>query len=257
MPHISRKIFIQSAFVLFAGVLGFVRRAEAFGQASAFHPRIVSVRGAEVPSEYRHATSRWSWELIRRTSAPARLAFEGLHWDQSELFQEPFVIWVGSSGFDVMNAAEERGLRQFIHLGGVILVDDFEPERGEFSKAARQAIARALPAAAIVRLPENHVIYKSYYILERPEGRVSGPAYIEAIVRGKAAQVLFLRHDLLGAMAYDRGRWLREVRPGGTRQRELATRLAVNLAMYVLCSDYKNDQVHAPWLMRRRGGGTP
>jgi hypothetical protein len=28
----------------------------------------------------------------------------------------------------------------------------------------------------------------------------------------------------------------------------------VNLAMYVLCSDYKDDQVHAPWLMRRRAG---
>jgi hypothetical protein len=30
-------------------------------------------------------------------------------------------------------------------------------------------------------------------------------------------------------------------------------RLAVNLAMYVLCLDYKDDQVHAEELMRRRG----
>jgi len=26
----------------------------------------------------------------------------------------------------------------------------------------------------------------------------------------------------------------------------------VNIAMYVLCSNYKDDQVHAPFLMRRR-----
>ena len=26
------------------------------------------------------------------------------------------------------------------------------------------------------------------------------------------------------------------------------------LAMYVLCSNYKDDQVHAPFLMRRRAG---
>ena len=36
-------------------------------------------------------------------------------------------------------------------------------------------------------------------------------------------------------------------------QRELAQRLAINLAMYVLCLDYKDDQVHAEELMRRRG----
>jgi hypothetical protein len=27
--------------------------------------------------------------------------------------------------------------------------------------------------------------------------------------------------------------------------------------MYVLCSDYKDDQVHAPWLMRRRPRWNP
>ena len=43
-----------------------------------------------------------------------------------------------------------------------------------------------------------------------------------------------------------------QVVPGGELQREHATRLAVNVAMYVLCSNYKDDQVHAPFLMRRR-----
>ena len=35
-------------------------------------------------------------------------------------------------------------------------------------------------------------------------------------------------------------------------QREKATRFAINISMYVLCSTYKDDQVHAPFLMRRR-----
>jgi len=61
-----------------------------------------------------------------------------------------------------------------------------------------------------------------------------------------------LSHDLLGALARREGGWALSVEPGGERQRQYALRLAVNLAMYVLCSDYKDDQVHAPWLMRRR-----
>jgi hypothetical protein len=31
----------------------------------------------------------------------------------------------------------------------------------------------------------------------------------------------------------------------------------VNVAMYVLCSNYKDDQVHAPFLMRRRALSLP
>ena len=40
--------------------------------------------------------------------------------------------------------------------------------------------------------------------------------------------------------------------PGGDTQRELAFRLGINLAMYALCLDYKTDQVHVPFILRRR-----
>ena len=51
--------------------------------------------------------------------------------------------------------------------------------------------------------------------------------------------------------------YLLKVTPGGEIQREYAIRLAVNIAMYVLCSNYKDDQVHAPFLMRRRRAELP
>jgi hypothetical protein len=65
--------------------------------------------------------------------------------------------------------------------------------------------------------------------------------------------VILLQHDLMGALARGTdGGWALEVGGARAEQRELAVRFAVNLAMYVLCSDYKDDQVHAPFLMRRR-----
>ena len=100
-------------------------------------------------------------------------------------------------------------------------------------------------------LKENPKLHKDNIIVE-PARRETGPAHVDAIVRGKNAQVLLLSHDLLGALARKQGAWALPVEPGGERQRQYAIRLAVNLAMYVLCSDYKDDQVHAPWLMRRR-----
>ena len=65
--------------------------------------------------------------------------------------------------------------------------------------------------------------------------------------------VLYSPNDLLGALARDSlGTWEMEVVPGGEGQREKAVRLGVNLAMYALCLDYKEDQVHIPFIMKRR-----
>ena len=65
-----------------------------------------------------------------------------------------------------------------------------------------------------------------------------------------------LAHDLAGALSRDNlGSYSFPVTPGGDAQREQAFRFAVNLVMYALCLDYKDDQVHAPFIMRRRGGG--
>jgi hypothetical protein len=112
-----------------------------------------------------------------------------------------------------------------------------------------------LPEAPPVRLAATHVIYKTFYLLDRPVGRVLGPPHVDAIVRGKSAQVIFLAHDLLGALAREGESWALAVEPNGSEQRERAVRFAVNIAMYVLCSDYKDDVVHAPFLMMRRGRG--
>jgi hypothetical protein len=234
------------------------RRASAFGQAGAFHPRILLAGGAEFVGPRTSAPGRWAWELVRRTSAPSRLATSAIAADAPELLAEPFAVWAGSGDAPPLSSREVKNLERFLLLGGVLVVDDLEPERGAFGRAARRELARVLPASPVVKLDESHVVFKSFYIIERPVGRVLGPTHLEAIVRGKSAQVIFLSHDLLGALARSRmGTWALDVVPGGQRQREYAIRLAVNIAMYVLCSDYKDDQVHAPWLMRRRARRRP
>ncbi|MDP9036626.1 MAG: DUF4159 domain-containing protein, partial [Myxococcota bacterium] len=131
-------------------------------------------------------------------------------------------------------------------------------EPSAFGRAARREVARILPDSTPITLGTDHVIFRTFYLLRRAEGRVVGPASMEAIVRGGQAQVLFSEHDLGGALARSgSGVWEQAVVPGGDFQREHAIRLAVNVAMYVLCSNYKDDQVHAPFLMRRRALASP
>jgi hypothetical protein len=226
----------------------------AFGQDGAFQPRVLQAGGRALDGAHATGLSRWSWELIRRTSAPARLTIGSVSADSTELLAEPFSVWFGSDAVAPLSEPEVRGLRNYLMLGGVLFVDDSNPQQGEFGRSVRRELQRVLPESPIVRLPAQHVLYKSYYLLDRPVGRVEGPPYLEAISSGKALRVLLSAHDLVGAMAQQRGGgWTFAVEPGGYDQRELAMRLAVNLAMYVLCLDYKDDQVHAEELMRRRG----
>lgn len=231
------------------------RRAAAFGDEGAFHPRIMLTGSSRWDGQRRTAPGRWSWELSRRTSAPSKLVPGTVRADASALLAEPFVIWSGEGAIAPLSSREIEGLRRFLLTGGLLFVDDAAPESGVFGKEARREVGRVLEDAVVMPLPASHVVYHSFYLLDRPLGRVEGPKAMDGIVRGGIAQVIFSSHDLLGALARDgSGLSTMAVTPGGDQQRERATRLAVNLAMYVLCSTYKDDQVHAPHLMRRRAG---
>jgi hypothetical protein len=237
------------------------RAAHAFGDAGAFDPRIL-LTGSQTGPAHATAPGRWAWELVQRTSAPARLHPTVVRADDAAIVDAPFLYWSGDTEIAPLTAAEIAGLRRFFALGGLMLVDDSAPgERGEpspFARSARREIARVLPDSAPIGLGTDHVVFRTFYFLRRAVGRIQGPPSLDAIVRGGQVQVLFSEHDIGGALARGAsGVWEATVVPGGDTQRESAIRLAVNIAMYALCSNYKDDQVHAPYLMRRRALSSP
>jgi hypothetical protein len=246
------------AFALALLLLCLPRPAKAFGDIGAFDPRALIAGGITGPARTT-APARWSWELVARTSAPARLKPTHVRADEPGVVDGPFLWWSGDAGLTALSPQEIAGLRRFFALGGILLIDDSgasdEGTPSAFGKTAREQIARVLPDSSPIALQPDHVLFKSFYLLKRAEGRVAGPKTLDAIVRGGQTQVVFSSHDLGGALARGAtGAWENPVVPGGDLQRERAIRLAVNIAMYVLCSNYKDDQVHAPFLMRRRAG---
>jgi hypothetical protein len=198
----------------------------------------------------------------KRTSVETRLVPTRARLTSADLFASPILWWTGDDAFPALSDAEVAALRRFVVLGGFVVVDDASPDAGgreatAFERAARRELGRAFPETPLARLPASHTIYRSFYLASRPVGRVAGPDHLEAITLAGRVGVVLTRHDLGGALARDNfGTWEHEVTPGGDAQRESATRLAVNLVLYALCLDYKDDQVHAPFIMRRRGGST-
>jgi hypothetical protein len=232
------------------------RVAAAFGDVGAFDPRVL-LTGSQTDPARPTAPARWALELLERTAAPARLHPGSVRADDPAIVDEPFLYWSGDAEIPPLTAAEVAGLRRFFALGGILLADDAAPgaqgDVGPFGSSARRELARVLPDAQPIAIGPDHVVFRTFYLLDRAEGRIEGHASLDAIVRAGRLQVIFSEHDLGGALARSvAGSWQEPVIPGGERQREHAIRLAVNIAMYSLCSNYKDDQVHAPFLMQRR-----
>ncbi len=258
-----KPLWLAALALALAGALVLLapRPARAFGDVGGFDPRVL-LTGSQTGPAHATAPGRWSWELIQRTSAPARLRPSVVRADDPAIVDAPFLYWSGDADVAPLTGSEIAGLRRFFSLGGVLLVDDAGAgpagEPSGFGRGARREIARVLPDGTPIAIGVDHVVFRTFYLLRRAEGRVQGPPSLDAIVRGGQAQVLFSEHDLGGALARGAsGAWELPVVPGGDLQREQAIRLAVNVAMYVLCSNYKDDQVHAPFLMRRRALSGP
>ena len=236
-------------------LLARARRGLAFGEEGAFNPRVLLTGTARWEGVRTSAPGRWSAELMIRTSAPARQAPGTIRADDPLLLAEPFALWGGDGDVAPLTEREASGLRRFIALGGILLVDDFAPEDGAFTRAAKRELYRVLPEGSPIPIGPENVVFKSFYLIRRAVGRVEGPPKLEAIVRGGVPQVIYSAHDLTGALARGAsGTHPIQVVPGGEPQRERAIRLAVNIAMYVLCSTYKDDLVHESFLKRRRAG---
>jgi len=166
-------------------------------------------------------------------------------------------------------------LADYIANGGLLLIDTQSGGSGLGAAGAGEMrrIARALNLPPLAPVDSEHVLTRSFYLLDRFPGRWRGgrvwaeapPTGEERAARAAGVQqfdrvddnvspVIVGSADWAAAWAVDEaGRALVPVgRPGG-RQREMAVRFGVNLVMYALTGNYKSDQVHAPEVLRRLG----
>jgi hypothetical protein len=248
---LDRREFIRGASALAASTLLLDgRRAEAVGEKSRFSPSALVYNGSWNPRPT--ALRRLMFEVGRRTAIASAFEPAQTELKAKTLFEQPFLYWSGSSAFPPFDETEVIRLRRFVAAGGFVLVDNAQESGGEFIRDVKRETARAFPSLSIAALQEGHTIYKSFYMLRGAVGRLSRSSRFEALSLDDRAAVVFSENDMGGAWARDSlGNWEFMV-PGGEGQRELAFRLGVNVVMYSMCIDYKDDQVHLPFILKRR-----
>ena len=242
MPYLlDRRTILTAAF-------GIPLAARAFGEASLFVPALARHGGRwDVRAS---GLRRLAWELQRRTSVEVLLESRPVALDSAQLFKHPFLYLSSDAALPALTAREVENLRRYLTFGGFLFAD---ANGVDFDASFRREFARVLPQHPLEALPSDHVVFKTFFILDSAPGRFLNKSVLEAALIDKRAAVMYSQNDVLGALNRNAaGTWEYEPSPGGARQRELATRLALNIAMYALCLDYKDDAVHLPIIMKRR-----
>ncbi len=200
----------------------------------------------------------------------------GVDLERDELAFYPLLYWPITLSQPRPSAEAYAKLNAYLQAGGMILFDTRDADlasSGATTPNARklQQLARALDIPPLEPVPEDHVLTRTFYLLQDFPGRHSrGTLWVEAAATGTeqieglpfrnlndgVTPVVIGGNDWASAWAVDAGgRQMYPIGRGfaGERQRELAFRFGVNLVMHVLTGNYKSDQVHVPALLDRLG----
>ncbi len=198
----------------------------------------------------------WAQEIRLRTSIDIAGQPVGIRPEDPALFNYPLLYWGGDKAPAHLSDQAVAALRQHLSTGGMLFIDNTGRTEASqaFDQGVRHELARLFPQP-LQRVAPTHVLYRSFYRLDRPVGRRADAHELEGIRVGNQFAVLYGRNDLAGALARQAvGGYALAVIPGGETQREQAFRLGVNLVMYALCLDYKDDHTHVMHLLRTRRG---
>ena len=187
----------------------------------------------------------------------------------------PMIYWPISPAAPQPSAQAKARLAAYMKQGGMVVFDtrDALTARANAQPTPEalwlREVARGLDIPELEVAPHDHVITKTFYLLDGFVGRyTNGETYVEALapepedpgvarpVRAtdSVSPVVIVANDLAGAWAEDQnGEPLYPLVPGAPRQREMAIRGGVNLVMYTLPGNYKADQVHVHDLLQRLG----
>ena len=213
--------------------------------------------------------------LFRRTSIEPAAPL-GVNIETDELAFFPFLYWPINADQPLPSREAYGKLNRYLRSGGMILFDTRDADTAGFGSGSPegrklQAIARTLDIPSLEPIPDDHVLTRTFYLLQDFPGRyASRDIWVEAspldadLAEGMpfrnlndgVTPVVIGGNDWARAWATDRsGNRMFPVGRGqaGERQREIAYRFGVNLVMHVLTGNYKSDQVHVPALLDRLG----
>jgi hypothetical protein len=166
------------------------------------------------------------------------------------LFYSPFVIMLNYGRFDGFDKTEKERLKKFIEFGGTLFIEDSSAVKtSRFDAAVRRELSQMFPGKKLDRLPRDHPLLRSFYLLRGIAGRQITNNYVEGMEIGGRTAVIYSQNDFFGTWARDRfGNFFYDCIPGGESQRFESLKFTINLLMFSVTGTYKSDFIHKPFI---------
>jgi hypothetical protein len=253
--------------------------SDAFDREAANGTRLAYVitGNPDIDNISKHGLEGLTRVLADRTALEASPPI-GVDPGRDDLAFFPLIYWAVDANTPQPSPQVLSRIDAFMKGGGTILFDT----RDALQTPVLSGTGRISPATAALRrilagldipelepVPSDHVLTKSFYLLQDYPGRFEGgQLWVEATPPQKSddpqerpvragdgvSPIIITSNDLAGAWALDEGGdYLLPTVPPEPRQREMAYRVGINIVMYTLTGNYKSDQVHVPALLERLG----
>ncbi|WP_310621341.1 DUF4159 domain-containing protein [Flexibacterium corallicola] len=193
---------------------------------------------------------------------------------KDELAFYPLIYWPVAPHMPTPSQETISRLDAYMSNGGTVLFDTRDQYKSPISGAASteekrklQDILSSLNLPPLEPVPEDHVLTKTFYILNTFPGRYAdGPLWVQANTGSQSngsrpvrsgdgvSPLLITSNDLAAAWAiHPDGSYIYPTIPADPMQREFSYRVGINILMYTMTGNYKADQVHIPALLERLG----
>lgn len=207
-------------------------------------------------------------ETIKRTSADlAGVSAIDIMTDSLQPY--PLIYWPVTSNAHAYPTVLPRDtvekIQHYFDKGGILLIDTRdqygETNDGDMTYGANTQIMKRLfyhmQTPPMIKLPGDHVLTRSFYLLSDLPGLYKGTGlWIAVTPQSKndgVTPLIIGGNDWISAWAKnDRNIPIIPISgQHGEQQREHAYRFGVNLILYALTGNYKDDQMHIPFILER------
>lgn len=180
---------------------------------------------------------------------------------QDNLAFYPLLYWAISPR-TTLDGEQRMALNDYMRHGGLLVIDEMgansllDGRNGAATQAALHRASEGLNIPPLTQLDQAHVLTHSFYLLQQFPGRIAGqPVYVAhsgSEEGDDVSPVIIGNSDWIHAWAVDNnGNTPFAVIPDEEKQRVLAYRMGMNMVMYALTGNYKNDQRLYPEMLRR------
>jgi hypothetical protein len=165
-----RKLLTILGLVLFFAVWGENISPAVAGYSNLTLPWIKYQGGNDNPRP--EALRSLLAQVTRRTSIEVNREPVALNIYDPELFRHPFIYMGGDEAFDPFQEKDLKILRNYLSYGGFLLIDDNSAQvDSAFDTSVRKMVLALFPQNPLRKIPRDHSIFRSFYLLNSVSGR--------------------------------------------------------------------------------------